>query len=276
MAKYGLSDVYFGTDNLSELLQTQVIRYDLMQTPQSSTNTSRIAMSHRSSTSRYFTGKLITVQMVTETAQSDITELEAIISRIRMTSQTRWKDLKIVAGILENDGGDWEYASESLTWRDTRIQDFDINMSGRTAVVTIAFISDDPIGYVDTPQTLFTATGVTSDNQTFDLSTIDLQGTFYLQKPKYTITVDTVTVGSTPSFTVTNGFAALTYDGLIESGDVFIIDTEKIQVTRNGNLVDFNGALPVIDLDTTTELSVTHTYTALDYDILIDNKSGYI
>lgn len=276
MAKYGLSDVYYGSTNISEILKTQIIRYNLMISPETSTSSSRIATAHRSVTSRYFTGKNITVRLVTETSDSEITEIEAIISRLRIMSQTRWKDLTLEAGILDNDDGDWEYDSAELTWHDVRIQDFNVDMSGRTALIDIVFVADDPVGVVETPQVLFTASGVTSDNQSFDLSSIDLQGTFYLQKPKYTITVVSVTAGAGQSFTISNGFAKLTYDGLIENGDTFIIDTDKIEVFRNGVLVDFHGALPVIDLDTTSELIVTNTYTSLEYDILINNKPGYI
>ena len=276
MAKYGLSDVYFGGDNLSEILKTQILKYDLMQVPDSVTSTARIAMTHKSSSSRYFTAKPITVQFVTETQDSDITELEAILARLRVISQTRWRDLNLVAGILTNNAGEWEYDSDNLTWHDTRIADFNINLSGKTAIITITFIADNPIGYANIAQELFSDSGVTAAELTYDLSDIDIQGTFYLQTPKFTLEINSVTLGADPSFTISNGFANLVYTGTIEAGDVFIIDTNEVQVLRNGNEVDFDGALPLIDLETTPELVISRTYSALNYDILIDNNAGYI
>lgn len=275
MASYGLSDVYFGNDNLSDILKTKVIRYNLMEFADTSTNSARIAMSHKSSTSRWFISKRIPLQIYVNSEDCDVKELEAIIARLRLMSQTRWKDLTIEAGIVANDLGDWEYASDILTWHDTRIEDFEIDFEGRIAIVSIVFIADDPIGYADTPQTLFSETAQTG-NDTYDLSTIDIQGTFYLQRPKYTLTINSVTAGATPTFSISNGFATLLYDGLIEAGDTFIIDTLELSVLRNGNLVDFDGAMPVIDLEATQELTFEHTYSALNYDILINNQSGYI
>lgn len=275
MDKYGLSNVYFGSDNISDILKTEIISYNLMEFAETSTNSARIAMSHKSSTSRWFIGKRIPLQFTIENQERDIKDLEAIIARLRLLSQTRWKDLTLEAGVAENDMSEWVYGAETLTWHDVRIEDFDISLIGLRAVVNIVFISDDPIGYADTPQTLFSETAQTG-NDTYDLSTIDIQGTFYLQRPKYTLTINSVTAGATPTFSISNGFATLLYDGQIEAGDTFIIDTLDLSVQRNGNLVDFDGAMPVIDLEATQELTFEHTYSALNYDILINNQSGYI
>jgi hypothetical protein len=271
MADFGLENVIYGSQDMSDILQTKVLRYNLMQRPQAATRSSQVAMAHKSTTTRWFTSKVIQLQIVTETATEDITKLEAIISNLRALSQTRWKDLTVTSGIMYNNSGVWEYDDDILTWKDTRIEDFDIELIGRTAVVSITFIADSPIAY-GTSRTLFTDTSVSSAA----IPISNLQGTFYLQYPYYEISVDSVTPGSDPSLTITNGFATLHYRGLIADGDTIVIDTDSIDITRNGLFVDYDGALPVIDKQTTAQLDITTTYSSIDFDINVTYYPRYI
>lgn len=279
MAKFGLSDVIYNGRNLSEILGIKVLNYSLLNAPKNATTSNRVAMAHRSATSRHFISKQITIQVVIEPAQVDLPDinwLEAVMGRLREISQVRWYDLSLVAGILENNGGEWEYGNETLTWKETRIESFNIDQIGKQAVVDMTFISDEPIGLGATTQELFKGTAITDTEKVFDLAGVDLQGTFYLQYPCYEILVNSVDKGDNPSLTISNGFTKLIYTGEITNGDILTIDCRDVQVLKNGNLVDFDGALPVIDKDTTRSITITHTYDALDYDIITNNQPGYI
>lgn len=273
MAKYGLSEVYYGNQSISELLRSKIINYSLLEYPNTNTNTSRIAMAHKSATTRHFISRNIVVQFAIEA--SDMIGLESDMARLRMISQARWKELTIEAGILTLDNNDWIYGSDDITWENVRIDSFEIDQVGKAAVVTVTFVADNPIGFTKVPQQLFSDSGVTASSKTFDLSTIELQGTFYLQYPTYELVINSSTPSATPQFIISNGFAKMQYNGILASGDQYHINCKDTLAFINGVPVDYDGALPVIDRDSTHELKIEHNYTSINYDILITNQSGY-
>lgn len=114
---------------------------------------------------------------------------------------------------------------------------------GGLAEVELDFNAYDPFGY-DESYTIPVGTTVTLPNR--DMA-VTFGGTAPIQYPLFTLTVSSVTGSTTTSvLRMTNASTgqAVTITGLVTAGDVFLIDTERTRVYKNGVAVEFGGALP--------------------------------
>lgn len=108
------------------------------------------------------------------------------------------------------------------------------------ATFTVQFICSDPYGRDTTLTNIVNRVNYTSGSAT-DTPTIG--GSAPYQKPIFTITLDALT-GTGDYLQISNNAnnqAILLYGLGLAAGDVIVIDSEKPQVTVNGNVVDYSG-----------------------------------
>lgn len=272
-----ITDVIFDSINLNDELVSDVIWHNFNEYPSQDSHIARLAMANKSiMTSRYFSQKTADVRFQLQ----DCTrfELETRLGKLKQRLQYRTGDIVVVQGqpsLDSNSDSSSATISDEVTYKDATVDSLKIvDMKNGIAIVEVTFLLLDPIGYGET-DTLFSATGVTDAERAFNLSIIDIQGTFYRQYPVYTITVNSVTNGSTPAFEITNGSATLTYSGSLSADDVIVIDTENLLVTVNGDEVNFDGVFPIIDRDV-EEITITSLHSARNYDVDIVNTARYI
>lgn len=61
----------------------------------------------------------------------------------------------------------------------------------------------------------------------------------------------------------------------LEAGDVLVVDTDEMKVLLNDELIDFDGALPVI-FDRDSMIYINDTLTARNMDIKVSMQPRYI
>lgn len=253
---------------------SKVTLHDFDQMPQADQNIAQITAAHRSTiTSKWYTQKIATVDLFTK----DCTvELQAKMARIRQVLQGKTGDVVLDRGVPIRDGSAYEYDQwTSMTYMGATLESVEFDLQGKTMAASLTFILLNPIGLGGTDQTLFSGTGITSDNTYIDLTTTDIQGTFEIQYPVYSILVNDITLGDNPSLTITNQYNTLVYSGELEIGDVLELDTYTASLKRNGNLVDYSGSIPSLPL-AGQAFNITDTYTDRDFDITMINTPRYI
>ena len=137
------------------------------------------------------------------------------------------------------------------------------NESGSYCEVNINFDCSDPMGYESTYTTFLTVTSLTNNNQSYVVS-IDGKA---IQLPKITITIDSLT-GSSAELSLSNSTRGetLTISRAWSANDVIVIDAENGEVTVNDVLVEFNGAIPKLNVGDNT-LVYDDDFTARSVDI---------
>lgn len=270
-----VSDIQFGNTNLNEALgASKVAIHDFSAMPQAENNIAHIAGSHRSTiTSKYYASKIARATLY---SSGDLTTLRAKVGLLKKNLQH--KQLPLTVDIGQPLLVDGVYAFDTTVetqFSAATIDSIEIRYTKGSYAVDITFILLDPVGKSLTPQTLADIESSTVSSLSVDLSTIDIQGTFDTQYPVYEITINSVTNGSNPSISVSNGFNVLTYTGPLAAADVIVVDTDLLTVELNGVMVDYSGTMPELILSSPA-LTVSNTLTARNIDILITNQPRYI
>lgn len=254
---------------------SNVMIHDFDRMPDEAKTISPVSSSNFSLiTSKYYVQKQATVTLLT---RGCFDKISAKTAMIRKTLQGRSGSLVLDKYVPTISGGVYSYDSwKQLTYTSATLDTVEFETEGINSVVTINFTILTPIGKGDV-QTLYSATGVTSDSTVVNLIGADIQGTFDTQYPTYELTFNTVTNSANSSVSVSNEYNTITYTGDINDGDVlrFITSLENMDVTLNGETVNFSGTFPQLPL-TGALLSVTDTLTARNVDIEITNTSRYI
>ena len=270
-----LLDASFNGVSLQSVTGGQITDHNFDEFPEISTSRSPISAAHRSITSRHqFIGRNASISIA---VAGEFHELQAIQSRLRQLIQYKNKDLVLKRGIPVLDDGDYEMdQTANVTFRMANVVAVDMNHSiGKGTVITVEFVIDDAVGVGDNKQTLLNATGVTTAMTPLNLAATDVQGTFKEQYPVFTITINSVTNGSSPSIEIENGLNSIVIAQPFTNGDVLVVDTDELKVWRNGELIDFTGSFPFI-ADPQSVIYIRDTFTARNVNKLVEMYPRYI
>lgn len=270
-----LLDVSFNGVSFQSVSGGQVTDHNFDEMPEIRASQSSISSAHRSITAgRFFITKRASVNIA---VAGEFHELQAILARIRQLIQYKNRELVLTRGVPVLAGGVYDLTDTTeITFRSANVVSADMNHNAaKGTVITVEFTIDEPVGIGSTAQTLLNVTGSTSASVSLDLSTIDLQGTFQEQYPIYTITVNSVTNGSNPTITIINGLSEITISQAFAAGDVLKIDTDKMKVTLNGELIDFTGGFPFI-ADPNSIIYINNTLSARNLKINVSMNPRYI
>lgn len=269
-----LFNATFMGEELNNLGFSRVMWHDFDRMPTADENINTIATSHLSTiTKKLYVQKTVVIRLMNRGCTED---MQAKIARIRQVLQYKKGDLVLDRGIPVKTAGVYTYENwTSMTFKDATLDDVKFDMSGRITVAEVTFNVLDPIGYGGTDQTLYTVNARTITPTVIDLTSSDVQGTFNYQYPIYTITINTVTNGSNPSISLTNGVSTVTVSTTFTAADVLVLNSGTLEVTLNGNLIDFTGIVPSINI-TDAAITVSDTLTARNIDIDVLNTPRYI
>lgn len=247
--------------------------HDFDRMPDAERSISPVTSANRSvSTNERWVQKTAQIVILTKGCPKNV--LDAHIARIRQVLQ-RKGSLVIQKGVPILDNGSYEYDQyETLTYTSAVVDGVEFDTEGYTSIITIDFILLDPIAKGSNIQTIYSGTH-TTDTTIIDISSVDIQGTLNVQYPVYTLVYNSVTLGSEPSLSIYNGFNTITINHAFVNGDELVIDTDKMLVTLNTELIDFNGVFPNIS-NNTPNLVITDTYTARNISIDVKNTPRYI
>lgn len=253
----------------------QVTKHNFDEMPEIKSSRNPISNAHRSITAgSFFVTKHSTVKLA---VQGEFHELQAILGRFRQLIQYKNRELVLTRGVPVLSGGVYDLSNTTeITFQNANLVAADLGESENKGFeITIEFLIDDPVGISSDIQTIYSGSGITAASTTIDLSAIDLQGTFMEQYPIYEITINSLTNGSTPSFTIELGLITITIAQEFSAGDVLKIDTDAMRVTLNDELIDFTGGLPFI-ADPDASIVISNTLTARNLDIDVTAASRYI
>jgi len=271
-----LLDVSFNGASLQEISGAQVTDHNFDEMPEIKASRNQISSAHRSvTTGSKFITKRAAVSLAVQ--GDDLHNLQAILGRIRQLTQYANRDVVLTFGVPINNAGDYDLdQTRTVTFKNANLVSADMNHNAtKGTVITVEFMIDDPIGVGGTQQTIYSTTGKTTSLTTIDLSTIDLQGTFQEQYPVYTITINSLTNGTTPTLQIENGLNILTISQAFSAGDVVVIDTDGLSVKVNGEMVDLSGSFPFI-ADPNSIIYIRDTFSARNLNIEVKNNPRYI
>lgn len=139
-------------------------------------------------------------------------------------------------GVLEVSQG-----GEDIKYTAT-MNEFNIEWNGPRALVNIVFLASDPVGKQSASETLVSITGITTAASSASM-TVEGSATAY---PVITVTINSITGGTTKQVTIANGSTnqGITIERTWTAADILIIDSENMEVTVNGTVVDFTGKFP--------------------------------
>lgn len=272
-----VSDLIFGNINLNnELGASKVAVHDFNTMPLAEQNIARVAGSHRSTiTSKAFTSKLATASLY---STDTLNGLRAKVGLLKSRLQYKQLPLTVQLGVPVLENGAYVFdETRELQFTEATLDTIEIRYGKGHYVVDLAFILLDPIAKHMTPQELADIAGSTTSSVAIDFDDVDIQGTFDSQYPIYVITVNSVTNGSNPSISVSNGFNTVTLKASLTAADVITVNTDpdELTVKLNNLLVDYSGSMPSLILSD-PEITITDTLTARNLDILITNNPRYI
>lgn len=242
--------VSFNGNDLSILPGIDLYNHEFNRLPTREVRIFKVARRNLSIiTSSEYSQKEITVQL--EVCSESRSGTEDLLTTLKALVQTQNAPLVVSQG-----GTDVEYTAT--------MNEFNIEWDSYKAYVTIVFIASNPIGQEQQTQTLFNITGNTLARVT---NTFTAQGSASAF-PVISITVNTVTGGTAKQILVEN---ARTGQGIrinetFANGDVIIIDSENLQVTKNGVQIDFSGMFPVW-ASGSQQVVYGDTFTTRDVDI---------
>lgn len=159
--------------------------------------------------------------------------------------------------VVSQGGVDVEYTAT--------MNEFNIEWSGITALVTVVFLASDPIGQQVEAEAMATILGITTSSDSLSFT---VEGSS-LAYPLINVTVNTVTGGTGGQITIQNG---LTNQGIrvgadYVDGDLLEIDSENLTVTINGRAVDFSGMFPQFSAGS-QQITYSDSFTTRDVDLV--------
>jgi hypothetical protein len=248
MDKYS---VLFAGNDLSLIQGVDLYNHDFNTLPQRDIKINKIARRNKSIiTSSEYTQKSIPVYM--EVCSGSRANTEDTLTLIKSFLQEQNKQL-----IGSQGGTAVEYTAT--------MNEFNVAWEGTKALVTIIFLASDPIGRESASQTFISKLGLTTASYS-ESGTIEGSATAY---PTTTITVNSITGGTTKQVTVSNAGTnqGITIERTWTAGDILIIDSENMDVTVNGVAANFTGMLPQWAAGSAT-LSYLDNFTTRNVDIV--------
>ncbi len=222
-------NVTFNGNNLAILPGVELYNHEFNNLPDRQVRIFKVARRNLSViTSSEYSQKEITVQL--EVCSESRAGTEDLLTSLKALVQTQNAPLVVSQG-----GADVEYTAT--------MNEFNIEWDSYKAYVTILFIASNPIGQEQQSQTLFTITGNTLPRAT---ATFTAQGSANAF-PVISITLNSLTGGTDKQILIENGRTGqgIRINDTFTAGDVIIIDSANLQVTKNGIQIDFSGMFPV-------------------------------
>lgn len=270
-----LLDVSFNDVSLQSVTGGQITGHNFEEFPEIRSAQNPVSSAHRSiTTGRYFIAKHATINIAVE---GELHDLQAILSRLKQLIQYTNKDLVLKRGVPKLVDGEYVLNdTDDITFRAANVVAVDMgDTMAKGKVISIEFTIDDPVGIGSTEQVLLNSSGVTTNMTTIDLTTVDLQGTFFRQYPVFEFTINSVTNEESSTIQIKNGFNQITISQPFKTDDMLVVDTDEMKVFLNDELIDFDGALPVI-FDRGSVIYISDTFEARDMDIKVSTKPRYI
>lgn len=238
----------------------QVISVDPYRPPTKKLVTQTIARADKSSaSSENYIDKKLTV--VTEIGRNTKALLEASIDRLNFILNGKEKVLTV-----PQSGSTRKYTA---TVQNIAITD----AQGGHATISIEFFCSDPMGYDNSVTTLYNYPALVGGLYDF---AVNFEGSAEVQKPKITITINSVTGGTNGTISIMNTAKGQSLEitrNWIPT-DVLIVNTLTGDITVNGIDVDFDGSIP--DWDTEFgNITYTDDFSARNFAILIEYNKRY-
>ncbi len=266
-----LTDIYFNDENLNDIIGSRIINHNLTNLPDRDVKIYTIARSNSSVvTSAGFIKKDLTVDFYIKGC--DRTEGESILSRLKMLTQCKNKDLQVYQGIFYDTTGDDDYIGESIIFKQSTLQGTSMQWFGGTCMITLSFVTAEPIAYGTSDQTLNSSTKTTS---THSITLTDVKGTFIEQYPRFELTYNSVTYGSSSELKLTDGTKVMSIEKQISAGSVLVVDSSSGIVTVDDEPVTYYGILPVV-APGDSSFDIVDNYTARNISVSITSTPRYI
>lgn len=202
-------------------------------------------------TSSEYTEKSIPVWL--DVCSGDRQDTEATITELKALLQPQNGSLEVL-----QSGETVEYIAT--------LNEFNITWNATHAYVQIVFIASNPIGEAETTLTPVNISGSTTSTAN---DSFIVQGSA-LAEPLITIVVNAVTGGTGGSMTILNGTTnqGITISQDFVANDVIEIDSDRLRVTINGDLIDFTGLFPTFPPGS-QRLNYSDTFTTRTVDIVM-------
>lgn len=223
------NSVIFAGNDLSILNGVDIYNFDITQLPNREISIHKLAGRDKSIiTSSTYSSKEISVYM--DICGGDRETTEIYVAQVKALLQGQNQSLQI------------NYGGKELHYTATMNQ-FNIEWNSMNAYCEIKFIASDPIGTDIEATTLLNVAG--SESQAF-YNTIQISGSSKAY-PIITVVIKSLTGDATGKTIIlqnagTNQGISITADWVED--DVLIVDSDSMQVTINGNIVDFAGMFP--------------------------------
>lgn len=244
--------VTYNSNDLSLVSGVTLYNYVATDLPDRDIKISKLARRSLSViTSSEYTQKSIQIMM--NVCSGSRADTEATITRVKGMLQPQNGNLRV-----NQNGKLFEYTAT--------MNGFDIEWLRQRAYVTIQMIASTPIAETVQPTSLG-STSITSSSTTIPML---IEGS-YPAEPEITITLNTLTGGTSKNITVMNSSTnvGITITDNYSNGDIIVIDSSRLSVTKNGVEVDYSGGFPVFGVGAQT-LGYSDTLTTRSVDIAVN------
>lgn len=249
--------VLFAQNDLSLVDGVELYNHNFNQFPKRDIKINKLARQDRSIiTSSEYSSKEIPVYA--EVCGGSRSETEERLTYLKSLIQNQNEELKV------NQSGDM------VTYVAT-LNEFNLEWDGSNALVTMIFLSSDPIGASTTLTTIFSGNITTASG-----SLIGVVGGSFLIEPVISITITAVT-GGTGSLTVRNAATqqGITLTATVGAADIVSIDSKNQIASINGIEKDFTGRFPTF-YPGTQSLEYTDTFTTRTVSIAAQGNIRYV
>lgn len=251
----------FNGNDLNTIPGLQITMTAPYQPPTRELTVFSIASADRSATtSAYFVRKDIPCQMVIRRNSKALMEqsLDTLMGMLRATNA----DL-----LIGQSGGVRRYVSATADAISTN------GNTGGYIEIDLKFVCSEPLGTDNFITSLLTQLNVTAATITYPI-TIDGNTS---QRPRFVITVDSVTDGISKTITITNPVndQAISVTASWEAADILIIDTDTGEVTINDDPAEFTGALPEWEPGA-SYVNYSDNFSARQVDIIATYRKRYL
>lgn len=246
--------VRFAGNDLSLIQGVDLYNHEFNDLPVRELKTYKLARRDKSiTTSSEYSTKTIPVYL--DVCSGSRADTEDTLTFLKSLLQPQNASLAVLQGGVET-----EYTAT--------MNEFNKEWLNSRCIVTILFLASDPIGREVQSQVFASLPAITTSSAAQSI-TVNGSATAY---PVFTVTINSVTGGTSKSITVGNGLTnqGITITRTWTATDVLQIDSENMEATVNGALVDFTGMFPqfpagsqqvtYMDDFTTRSVSLTATY----------------
>jgi len=248
--------VAFEGNRLDLVAGVNLYNYDFTELPNRDIKIYKLARRSKSIiTSSEFTQKNIPVYM--DVCSGGRQETEGTVTYLKSLVQAQNGTMTVLEG-----GDEVQYIAT--------LNEFNIVWNGNNAYCSLTFLASDPIGFLTTPETLFSIIGITT---AYASATFNVDGSATAEA-RIDVTLSSVTGGTGKEVTIYNARTnqGITIAGNFNSGDIISIDSRELTITVNGVNKDFTGLFPTFSPGV-QQVAYTDSFTARTVDITATNNT---